>query len=105
MHFSNIATLLLTAVASVAAAPVLDTRATGIKVYLSNLGYVYGYPAGSDPSKQYVCSTAAFVSLVLFRFVLFRVDSFLVTQRIHHTLPFFLNTNPNPEQQRQGGKF
>lgn len=62
MHLSTVATLITVAAASVAAAPVLNERATGIKVYLSNLGYVYGYPAGADRSKEYVCSTADFVS-------------------------------------------
>ena len=62
MHLSTVATLITAAAASVAAAPVLDERATGIQVYLSNFGYVYGFPAGADPSKEYLCSTAAFVS-------------------------------------------
>ena len=62
MRFSTVATLLTASAVSIAAAPILDERATGIQVYLSNLGYVYGYPAGADPSKEYVCSTAALVS-------------------------------------------
>lgn len=62
MQFSTIISLLTAAAVSVAAAPVIAERTTGIEVYLSNTGYVYGYPAGAVASKEYVCSTQAFVS-------------------------------------------